>query len=105
MAVDIVASADDLGEDLHGVFGVAKELLSDLFDQLACGGNDETLNLFLLGVDLGEEGEPERGGFAGSSLGLSNKVAPVFLKMRDGFALNFGRLVDAKFLETFDEVF
>jgi hypothetical protein len=75
-----------------------------LFRKLAGRGEDEDLNLFLFGIDLGEQRQPKSSGFSRASLGLGHEVESLFHEVGNGFLLNRGGFVDAQFLEALDKV-
>ena len=105
LAIDGVATTEDFGEDLGGVFSEAKELLANLLGQFTGRSDHEPLDLFLLGIHFREERESKGGCFPCSGLSLRDEVAAILLEVGDGVALNFGRLFDSKLFETLDEVF
>ena len=105
LAVNRVTASEDFGKDLGRVFRETKELFADLFGELAGGGEDQTLDASLSGIDFGEKGESEGGGLSRAGLGLGNEVTAILLQAGNGVVLNLGGLVNAEFFETFDKVF
>lgn len=76
----------------------------DLLRKFAGGRKDKGLDLLLLGIDFGEQGEAEGGSFAGSSLSLRYEIVPALEKVGHGLGLHRSRFPDAQFIEAFDEV-
>ena len=99
LKVDFISPGEDFGEDsLIGILCEFEEGFADLFGELTGGGEDEGLDLFVGGVDLGEEGEAKGGGFSAAGLGLGDEVEPFFEEVGDGFGLDGGGFVDFEFL-------
>lgn len=104
LAVDGVATTENLDEDLARILGEAEELFPNLLGELAGRGYDETLDMGLAPVDLAQERQSKGSGLASPGLRLGNEVATVLQQGRNGIVLDLGRLRDTKLLQTLDEV-
>lgn len=103
--LDFVAPGNHFEENaFFGILGEFEKGLVNLFRKLAGRGEDEDLNLFLFGIDLGEQRQPKSSGFSSASLGLGHEVESLFHEVGNGFLLNRGGFVDAQFLEALDKV-
>jgi hypothetical protein len=78
--------------DLHVVAERAHELLN-LGHKLACGGEDERLALVERQVQLLQHGDGERGRFAGTGVGLGDRVVAL-QQGHDGALLDGCRLFE-----------
>ena len=104
LLVEVVTAAEDFDEDFFGKLGVAEKLLADLLGELAGGGDDQALDFLGLGIDLHQQGQAERGGLAGASLGLSDQVATIVQQEGDRLVLDFGGMDDAEFVQALHQV-
>lgn len=96
-------AAEDHGDAQGEVFGVGVDVVFDLGDEFAGGGEDEGFGaahaaLALKAGEVGEDGQGEGGGFAGAGLGDADEVLSGE-DLRDGSGLDGGGFSVAGFLD------
>ena len=105
LQIYFVTSGENFDEGfLVGIFGELEKRFADLFREFASGREDESLDMFLLPGDFGEQGKSEGGGFPRAGLRLANEVMTLLHEIRNGLGLHGGGLADAQFVKALDEV-
>ena len=103
--IDFISTGCDFEEDsLVGILSKFKKSLMDLFGELTGRSKNETLDLFILGVNVGEQGEAKSGSFTSSRLSLRYEIMSALEKVRDGLRLHRSRFLNPQFIETLDKV-
>ena len=103
LAGDGLAAVDHGDADAVDEFCELGQFFTDLEGQLPCGGEDDLLDPAVLQLDILQHGDAEGAGLAGSGGSDGIDVLPVHHE-RDGLGLNGGRLLEAHFPDSLEDL-